>query len=318
MNELNITQETDTSVLSNAASVAQFELNVYNRKKLITLIGEFHTHTYDCNSGTRKTVTEYCINRLDSNPKCNLLLEYNEKMCDKHLIGSDIIKDIFGKEDYKQYHGRVFGVDNRCDMLSEDDKVGQKKQQTLYQSSPKKFFGAFDHEAIKSSYLSNFNSKNLENNIRNDQQGGQLHRYVNTLKAQKDQLGVMMDETIKRNENMLQELRRFWANVMDFEVLKQIIYSDDKANEIVVVIGQYHQINLFKVFTELYSLKPIRGTDHYAVNESSKIKCINIGNLKKVQSTEEMLEEITKVFPDVFNTPNSKTKPQTRRPTIRK
>ena len=272
-----IVNENDKGYIKNIYKLSQHKIEY----RLFTNAGELHQLGFECCDKTKPTfsISEYCIDRLKSNPKCIVLLEYDYNIPKqmRHLIGSEVIQDIFKANLNDELLSRIKGVDSRWKFLGLD----HNKQNILY--CEKSFKNIYKNNKQKwlNDYINIFDPQRLSNEITCVQGvlNQRLSQYLYTINEFWLNLKAEFEKSKQEDVNILwTKTRELWAFVMDFEVLK-IIFSDTNNNEFVSVLGMNHQENLDNVMNKLLVnesqlvTKPIPGY---------KCNCIQYKALKKI------------------------------------
>ena len=267
----NIIDEDDKGYIRSAYKISQHQINY----TLFTNIGELHQRYFNCcyNNKPTFTISQYCIDRLKSNPKCILLLEYHDNLV-KHLIGSEVIQEIFTTGLDAETLGRIRGIDTRFKFLGKDhvkqNILYTQQFNTIYTNNKKKWFD---------DYVKIFNYQMLVNEISiitDEVMKQRLGQYVYHIQQNWLQLIEKFNNPKVSFEELLYSTRYFWALVMDFEVLKNIL-QNSSANEFVLVVGLSHQENLQKIMEELFTNE----TRTLVALNGSDCNCINYKDLKK-------------------------------------
>lgn len=218
-------------LINSATGISYFTLNVGGIDKTVTVIGEYHMRDFVCDGKDSIRVYDYCLDRFTSNPKCNILLEYNPSETNLDRIGSTIINDIFSGTDKTMKTKRTKGIDNRQDILSRD-------QQNMLYNDDIKFSSTYENKSDK--LMLDFVYSYLNSPIKKSSS-----EYSERLNIYKDHVDDCFKKLSKDNINVL-DLRWAWCKSMDHHVLTTITKSNE-VNEYIIVVGENHRSNITEV-----------------------------------------------------------------------
>lgn len=257
------------SQLGSAINFKQYVFN--NNHKIITIIGEYHN--YDFNCVNNKDISDYCVERVNNNSNCRILLEYS-KYDDPKTIGSTTINSTYKKllKHKKQKH--IIPVDFRTLFLKSD---GQSK---LYDIKWEKE-GHLNKNKILKAYINSFFVKakkilTISPKKYNPESYRNIYRYISTVIA--PEFNFINDNFDRFDIGPLQEeLRLVWNKVMDIGILIQIL-KKDTTDEYIVIAGNRHCNNIQRML-ELYFHSEFKLIHSQTYTES---KCIQLnGTYKK-------------------------------------
>lgn len=250
--------ETDIKLESTRA----FSQYIYDKIRLITLIGERHDLTWKCNKHSI-TVAEYCKRAVIRNPKCKVLLEYNRGDNPKR-IGSEAIRTIYNELEETNNLDKIIPFDSRSYFL------GIQGQGDLYSSG---FYKYTSLQTIGPTFIEPFFRKLRQEPNLFKMPGKYKPSIINYL--EKIYLGditssfryivnVFGKVPLKQTH---QKLKDTWKKVADFFILK-IILRNDEIDDYIVVLGEAHYININNI------LKSVSTQLNYHTGNPGN--CINI------------------------------------------
>lgn len=226
--------------LNSVRGLSQFYINKEGKRPVkITLIGELHNNIFECKGGDDISVFEYCKIRNSQNKKCKFLLEYPPGYTgDFNVIGSDVIQDIFTREE-NDVRLNSIGIDIRHNFLS---CHGVNK---LYHGS------MTDSELER---IKNIDKKKLFD-IAGKPRTRELENYIIMLIDKFDMCNSLID------------VKWAWSMVTDYNILN-IIFSDTSVDEYIIVVGNNHRKNIRN------TLKNIKYCEHiYESSENDESNC---------------------------------------------
>lgn len=228
----------DEQELNSATAFSQY---VFQGRRLITMIGELHSHSWVCN-GHPVSVAEYITETVKRNRLCKVMLEVNPGV-DPSMLGSDAIRETSASLHRIGRGDAIIPVDVRKFFLGEYgqhilyDTVfqpGMPPEEIAHHFIEPFFKKARDHPGLFSLmkeeyseatalYLMRTYVPQLEANFRRT--ASQLRR-LPTLDIQ----------------NML---KNDWKEVVDFYILRELL-KESETNEYVLVVGNMHYMHIQK------------------------------------------------------------------------
>jgi hypothetical protein len=263
--------------IHSAISLSQY---IYNGITLITLIGELHKETFKCDEPSL-SIAEYCRNATEHNPNCRVMLEY-EKEEDISTWSDSTIKETFDSLNKSQ----IIPFDERPNIIT------REKQYDLYWRDWSSFDTATHGDVyvyISTWYIKPFFDKVADKDLTillparyfNPVSRGNLVSYYNFLKKSFNQIQTMI-KSKQSIGDIKQQLQISWAQVADFYILKKLFTVNDKINEYIVILGEYHKRNI-KNFIEVNSKSDKDKNLYYSLgnkqkdlDKDGKIVCVNI------------------------------------------
>ena len=296
--------------LHDAISFSQY---IYNKKILITFIGELHKEKFKCDEPCSLSIANYCTNAVKRNNKCKVFLEFNknENINELNLEGSTL-KETFDSLHHLSGFSHIIPFDERPTLITREKQnhlywldwsscsfnQGDVYEYILYYyiepfKTKDKIFLYESSEFIKGSYnqLQNyyqlFLQKQLfaiEKFIKDEQSKFvQKKSEVEEEVQPKKELALppMQQQLSESPLKIIQEnLRIFWAKVSDFYLLQEL-FKNNHCNEYIVLLGEAHKRNvcyLFDTFNKnntIYKKLIDYNNDGNGIGDYSK-KCINI------------------------------------------
>jgi hypothetical protein len=263
--------------IESATNVTQFKLtfdksenNENVKERLITIIGEYHEHSFSCPGFHTITIHEYLKQRVFDNKKCKIILEYNPILKEEEIarIGTFIIQDIYKRDSAsnKEIKSRVEGCDIRSNLIT------RKGQTDLYNKPNLK--SRYSTKEIRDTFVKPFfdngGASGLNSQLQNLDETAKKNMRKYSAKLEK----MLSDFDDKKNTSVL-ELQKIWAGVTDFEVLKQI-NERGPCDEIIICIGDFHRENISKVLSSWENTEKLSGSDTISDSES----CVSATSLK--------------------------------------
>jgi hypothetical protein len=252
----------EKQLINSARGISQFEIP---GERIITVIGELHLMEFACENG--KTIYEYCMDRVNANTNCKFLFEYQPDVnVNFKRIGSNIIQDVFIRNGENDVKSRCRGVDSRLQFL------GNERQQKLYN----------DHDGFAATY-GNDNDALIHSDY--------VEVYVNNRKDPSETLcekelrdyGDFIDNVFaefSRDTPTRDELKWAWSMMMDYNVMWEMTRKcedDEIINEIIVVLGENHRVNIFQSMKDWECCELIKN-----VNNLSGEKCVTNDKMKTI------------------------------------
>lgn len=193
------------------------------KETLISMIGEFHDESFKCKNNSMN-IWDYCNERLESNPRCLVLMEYSSNYnLPPPNINSEPIRKLARNN---KFSSRIQGWDTRWKYLN-----GSKGQTTLYYEEIE------DKGELKSQFISPLKRIFLKNNKKYS------NRHKRILRNYEEKLQKEIQKIKIESDNLQTKLRDIWMYVSDYEILKKIL-GQSSYNEIIIVAGKYHLDNL--------------------------------------------------------------------------
>uniref|UniRef100_A0A6C0H3R2 Uncharacterized protein n=1 Tax=viral metagenome TaxID=1070528 RepID=A0A6C0H3R2_9ZZZZ len=243
-------QETNIR-LENAVSFSQY---IIGCNKLVTLIGERHGTKFKCKplkTEEIKTISKYCVEMAEKNPKCRVILEY---YCGGEKVRADVpsrmnshsIKSTFNDMKDKFIDNQILPLDYRPAFLSrdgQDDLYGKgwskyKKPEEIKQN----FILPFWKESDKFS----MNNPHLYPSIVNKF----LELYYQDICITFKKINDKLSKNKKYLLDVRQDLFDAWKLVADYFIIRKILKNDD-IDEFILIIGEAHRENINILFDKL-------------------------------------------------------------------
>ena len=260
--------ETDEE-LDKTVSFSQF---FYNNKVLITLIGEEHKlgHTHNCKTGKTKTVGQYCLDSVERNSLCKVLLEYSPELSDDQIkkIGSDNIREVFKKMKDKNYGSNIIPIDNRKKVLNE-------YQDWLYITHPQTFFSQIRERYIDSYFREKSNliedpEQKIDNSIK-----------IFLQEYSQNHIETCFNEAKKMCNDLTVLLRNAWKDIVDYNIINTVLSTNTDTSEFIIIVGDAHYKNLYNIFNKLVSEKSEPNMKFLIERDIKNTKCIKLYNTYK-------------------------------------
>ena len=254
--------------LLNSSSFRQY---LYNNR-LITIIGEYHLHkcvvSHDRELKT-ESITEYCVDS-SGNKNTKLMLEYHNSV-DPSQIHSHPITELTSLQ--QKHNLNIIPIDFRKSFLKPKKitfNEGGKRVNKLV--DPQFLLYGFDFNIIfhgiglqqiqtdllnlYTSWISSTSVLNLEDGRYNQKENMLLTeysdiiiKYFNEIDQKLNSKKILQPKFREKRDTYLQEIRsdlqKGFLYVMDFFILK-ILYEKGNMDDIIIVVGEYHSINLHK------------------------------------------------------------------------
>lgn len=251
---------TEKQLLNSARGVTQFNIR---GERIVTIIGELHMLEFDCDNG--KTMYQYCVERATANPRCKFLFEYPpDGNFDFKRVGSNIMQDVFVRNGDNVVKSRCKGVDSRLVIL------GKERQQNLYNNT-KGYSAKYgdNDELLFDDYVESYK------NTRKDPVDTICEKNLREYGEEIDSLfnGFSTDPPER------QDLKWAWSKMMDYNAMWEMTSKQANTNEIIVIVGNNHRINIFQSMKDWECCELIKNLENINGNKN---KCINMGNIKTV------------------------------------
>lgn len=225
-------------ILTDSVGISQ---SLY-RTKLITIIGEKHDQTIDCVGENTIDIQEYCNRCISVNENCYIFLEYNNRM-NPSYVKSNGVKNTY--DQLKEYSDRIIPVDIRSDFID---------QKCLYN---KTLFNKLSEQEKYTKFIEPFYT-NID----------KLHKVIG--EEFYDKINKFITENYQNTNKNYQFYKDIWSNVMDYYILKLILFLD-KPTEIIIIIGDRHRKNLMELFKR-YGITELFNYDKKCANLFSSYK----------------------------------------------
>jgi len=221
--------------LNSATSFAQY---IFGQERLITLIGELHNHSWQCDKPSL-SIAEYCEKALKHNSMCKILLEYNKGDFPKK-IGSEAIRDVYIVAEKMGMENNIIPFDNRAFFLT------FRGQGELYSD---RYYNYKTWEEIGNTFIEPFYKRwrekpdlfkvgdNYPVKIKNYLE----NQYVSDMDITFRTIAGMLGKY--PNEEIHKALKDAWKKVADFFILR-ILLRNDSVNEYIVILGEAHFNNI--------------------------------------------------------------------------
>jgi len=264
-----IIRHNGNSQLKTAINFKQYVSN--DNKKIITVIGEYHN--YDFNCVNNKDISQYCLERVNDNKNCTILLEYS-KYDDPKTIGSKTINSTYDKLIKNKKRKHIIPVDFRTLFLK------SKGQSNLYDIDWTE--GKYTNDKIIKLFIDPF-FKHAKRILKINPKNYSLQSYTNIyhyiIKEIAPQFNFIENNIYKfQIEPLQKELKMIWNKVMDIGIMIHIL-KKNFTDEYIIIAGNRHCKNLEKMLdTTFHSEFKLIHSQSYSEN-----KCIELnGTFKKV------------------------------------
>ena len=236
----------DKKELNSATDFSQY---VFQGRRLITMIGELHSHSWSCN-GHPVSIAEYITETVKRNKMCRVMLEINPGV-DPSTLGSDAIK-----ETAASLHGigrgdAIIPVDVRRFFLGADG------QHILYDTV---FPPSMPPEEIAHRFIEPFFKKALEDSglfslVKEEYSEAVALYLIRTYVPR-------LEANFRRTASQLRSLPTFkiqdmlkddWKEVVDFYILRELL-QESETDEYTLVIGHMHYMHIQKSLELLATL----------------------------------------------------------------
>jgi hypothetical protein len=244
-------EETDDR-LESAASFSQY---IIRCNVLVTLIGERHDRTFDCDAPSL-SISEYCVRSVKRNPKCRIILEYycgNEKVRPDvpERMNSESIKTTFREMKKAGKQNQIIPLDYRPAFLTREG------QDDLYGDGWSNYKS---HDKIIEDFIVPF-KKGVDKFAMNNP-----HFYspkvIDFLKTYYDEMCTefnCIEEKLSKSHNLTdirQKLFDAWKLVADYFIIRRVLKKEDVlgVDEYIMILGEAHRVNIQNVFKKLNPL----------------------------------------------------------------
>lgn len=243
--------------LAGAVAFYQYILHV---KKLVTLIGEFHSMSFGCENQPI-TIADYCLDRVRKNPKCLVLLEFNRN-ADMRYIYSDVIQQIYHvlKSDGKE--NQIFPYDFRSWFLSTklQGELYSNRPITNYQQYIDPYYTTKLNGDASPFELNEANYDNFTVNF--------MKQYFMQINSKFHDIAMLFTKN-RHHKELRGLLRHAWALVCDYFILREILMKNSPFDDFIIISGEFHRKNLSHQLLE---------NNAYSIGEQvgQEGKCINL------------------------------------------
>ena len=285
--------------LNSATSFSQY---IYNKKILITIIGELHKIQFTCDKPS-VSIPDYCSSAVNYNAKCKIFLEFNEneQIEDLNWEKKSTIKQTC------EYLNRPLTYSKYSKIIRFDERptlITRKYQNFLYWANWQDMrhwqaINIYDsiniYDAINQYYIESFEIKLFESSKFNNQESyTHLQIYSLRLKTKLEIIKRELEINKSKFESQLEDvksyladiqgkLQYFWSEVCDFYLLQKLFITDDnECNECIVLVGEAHKRNIcdlldtFNKPNKIYEKLNDSNATGYDETDDSKKKCVNI------------------------------------------
>jgi len=254
--------------LNSAVTFCQF---VKNGKQLLTLIGELHEEDFICEN-PNISIGDYCLEKA-KNTNCKIFLEYcpgidrdyngNLNITNVLNIGSTNIRQTAQKLMEHNKGNIIVPYDIRSHFITKD---GQRE---LYWDDDKL---TFDNMYIKmiepfEKYYESYINKHISL-IKSDKYLKIINDINKEIHYHKEEILNLLSSK-KNSRKIKDELRYFWANIIDLYIIIHML-NNVEDNEFIVLAGDHHIQNLIKILKDLNFFKKI------SENKGKKNQCVKV------------------------------------------
>ena len=247
-NRIQIQKKKDSSQLGTAVNLQQYITR--DNQKLITIIAEYHDYNFNCINN--KDISQYCLEEVNNNRNCRILLEYS-KYDNPKTIGSKTINTTYNKLVKNRKEKHIIPIDYRTLFLKakgQSDLYDIQWEKTNYTKDIilKRFIKPF---YALSSYIFKIDKNQYTNQAYDD-----IHNYINNdIVPQFNFIVKNMDRFTGQNEpgikHLQEELKVTWNKVMDIGIMITIL-KQEKTDEFILIAGLRHCKNLQKMMTTYF------------------------------------------------------------------
>lgn len=269
MATIKIRKKDDQSQLGTAVNIQQYTTS--DNRKIITIIAEYHNYNFNCLNN--KEISQYCLDEVNNNQNCRILLEYS-KYDNPKTIGSKTINTTYNKLVKYKKEKHLIPIDYRTLFLK------AKGQSDLYDIDWQK--QGYSSQLIIKRFIEPF-YQHAKQIFTIDSKQYNYQTYLNIKKfITKDiapqfdfVLNILNTKTFKL-EKLQTELKLLWNKVMDIGILITIL-KKDKIDEFILVAGLRHCQNL-KRMLNTYFKDDFRFVHEQERTEQSCIKLSQISD----------------------------------------
>ena len=264
MATIKIQKKNDYSQLGTAVNLQQYITR--DNKKIVTIIAEYHDYNFNCINN--KDISQYCLEEVNNNKNCRILLEYS-KYDNPKTIGSKSINTTYKKLLKNKKHNHIIPIDYRTLFLK------AKGQSDIYDIDWEKTNytkGKIIKRFIKPFYSSAKQIFDIDSNQYSKQSYFNIYNYINNVIV--PQFNFILDNIEQFDIKHLQEeMKITWNKVMDIGILITIL-KREKIDEFILIAGVRHCKNLQKMLNTYFKneFKFLHQQD------GSEGKCIQLQN----------------------------------------
>ena len=236
----------DKQELNSATAFSQY---VFQGRRLITMIGELHGHSWACNDHP-VSIAEYITETVKRNKMCRVMLEINPDV-DPSTLGSDAIRETATSLHRIGRGDAIIPVDVRRFFLGADG------QHILYDTV---FPPSMPPEEIAHSFIEPFFKKAREDSglfsLMKEEYSEAAALYLIRTYVPR------LEANFRRTASQLRSLPTFkiqnmlkndWKEVVDFYILRELL-QESKKDEYILVIGHMHYMHIQKSLELLATL----------------------------------------------------------------
>ena len=255
----------------NLNSVTKFSQIFIPEFRLVTLIGENHKLNWKCNP-FYSNVSDYCLQRVNDNKNCRILLEFKPGS-DPLKLNSEIIRTTYLEFYKKNLVDYIIPFDYRSHFLT---TAGQNTLYNYYN------FRLLSQEEIVQKFIEpyfvnlqqafNLTVEDYEASIANYL----VKVYVGDLTSHFQIIAKNLNQQSVSSEKIHSDLSHAWKKVCDFYVLKEVLKRSEVngITEFVVIAGEYHFTNLNIVLSSIGRRLNLQSGDPGS--------CVNLLNTYKI------------------------------------
>lgn len=250
-------------------SAMSFSQYIFDGKRLITIIGEYHTNPFQCPQPSI-TIANFCKKAVSRNDKCRVLLEYNK--LDKDCPPSEWTECEVLRTTYNELK-----ESNESQMIPSDIRpafITRREQNYLYGTTHTHMDGEYKYirEKFVNPFTKTFGITSLEINpvLLQKKTPKFLDQkdfhpviyeffkfyYVNHMivrfrdidKLIREKQEIYLHDGREVQGSIYERLKEAWAAVSDFFIMKSLFTINDNINEYILIVGDGHRFNIQRAF----------------------------------------------------------------------
>ena len=269
MATIKIQKKKDQSQLGTAINLQQYITS--DNQKIITIIAEYHNYNFNCLNN--KDISDFCLDEVNNNQNCRILLEYS-KYDNPKTIGSKTINSTYNNLVKHKKEKHLIPVDYRTLFLKAKGQsdlydIDWKKTELSEKEIIKQFIQPFYQSAkrIFSIDSAHYNYQSYLN----------IKKYITNEIVRQFELILKNIHEIFNSDNLsyLQnEIKLTWNKVMDIGIIITIL-KRGKVDEFILVAGLRHCQNLKRMLNTYFK------TDFRFIHEQERTeqRCIELSQI---------------------------------------